>query len=142
MKTKWIKVVFGFSALYDGLLALTFLFFNAAIFDFFKVPQPNHSGYIHFPAMLMIVFALLYWRIALDPIKFRVLIPYGMGLKFSYCAVVFFHRITTGIPSMWLPFAWFDLFSLLLFYVSWMEVRKLPLVAEGGKASLTVEAKK
>jgi hypothetical protein len=125
MKTPWIKGIFGFSALYDGLLALTFLFFNAAIFDFFGIPQPNHSGYIHFPALLMIVFALLYWRVALDPLKFKVLIPYGMGLKCAYCAVVFAHRFTGGIPSMWLPFAWFDLFSLLLFYLSWRKLNKL-----------------
>jgi hypothetical protein len=127
MKTKWIKVVFGISALYDGLLAVTFLCFNAAIFDFFGIPQPNHPGYIHFPALLMIVFALLYWRIAVDPIKFKVLIPYGMGLKISYCAVVFVHRLTGGIPSMWMPFAWFDLFSLLLFYLAWRKVNTLSL---------------
>jgi hypothetical protein len=124
MKTHWIKVIFGFSALYDGFLAVIFLFFNAAIFDYFGIPQPNHSGYIHFPALLMIVFALLYWRVALDPMKFKVLIPYGMGLKLSYCAVVFAHRFTGEIPSMWLPFAWFDLLSLLLFYLSWIVLNK------------------
>ena len=122
MKTTWIKVVFAISALYDGLLALTFLFFSAAIYDYFGIPQPNHFGYVHFPAMLMIVFAFLYWRIAIDPVKYRILIPYGMGLKFSYCAVVFFHRFTGGIPSMWLPFAWFDLACLILFAVAWRKV--------------------
>jgi len=45
MKTKWIKVVFGFSALYDGLLAVTFLFFNAAIFDFFGIPQRSSTTF-------------------------------------------------------------------------------------------------
>jgi hypothetical protein len=55
-------------------------------------------------------------------VKYRILIPYGMGLKFSYCAVVFFHRFTGGIPSMWLPFAWFDLACLILFAVAWRKV--------------------
>ena len=142
MNTKWIKLIFGFSALYDGLLALVFLFFGPAIFNFFEVPQPNHFGYIHFPASLMLVFALMYWRIALDPLKFRVLMPYGMGLKFSYCAVVFGHRITGGIPSMWLPFAWFDLFSLILFYISWMEVRKHSLLPEGDKTPISANVLK
>jgi hypothetical protein len=124
MKTQWIRIIFGLSALYDGLLAVIFLFFHAAIFAHFGIPQPNHSGYIHFPALLMVVFALLYWRIALDPVKFKVLIPYGMGLKISYCLVVFAHRLTGGIPSMWLPFAWFDLASLLAFYMSWKALSK------------------
>jgi hypothetical protein len=128
MKTNWIKVVFAVSAVYDGLLAVTFLFFSEAIYRFFGIPQPNHLGYVHFPALLMIVFALLYWRVAIDPVKFRVLIPYGMGLKFSYCAVVFGHQFTGGIPSMWIPFAWFDLVSLFLFAFAWRKVRSLPLL--------------
>ena len=126
MKLKWIKIVFAVSALWDGLLALTFLFFSAALYDYFRIPYPNHFGYIHFPVLLMIVFALIYWRIAMDPVKFRVLIPYGMGLKISYCAVVFYHQATGGIPSMWIPFAWFDLLSLLLFILAWRTVKKVP----------------
>jgi hypothetical protein len=128
MKLKWIKIVFAVSALWDGLLAITFLFFSPAIYDYFRISHPNHFGYIHFPVLLMIVFALLYWRVATDPVKFRELIPYGMGLKVSYCAVVFYHQATGGIPPMWISFAWFDIFSLFLFFVAWRTVKKLSML--------------
>jgi hypothetical protein len=119
MNMKLIKAAFAASAFYDGILALIALLFGPALYDYFGIERPNHMGYIHFPALLLIVFAILYWRIASDPIRFRDLMPYGIGLKISYCAVVFFHWFTGGIPSLWIVFAWIDLVFLALFIQAW-----------------------
>jgi hypothetical protein len=118
-------MAFGVSAVYDGILGLVFLFLGPSIYDYFGIERPNHPGYVHFPALLLVVFALMYWRIASDPVKFMDLIPYGIGLKVSYCAVVFYHRLTAGIPAMWIPFAWLDLAFLVLFVQAWRGVRDL-----------------
>ena len=119
MNMKWMKAAFAASAVYDGILALVFLFFGAAIYDFLGIERPNHMGYLHFPALLLIVFAIMYWRIASDPARFRDLIPFGIGLKVSYCAVVFYHWFTGGIPAPWIPFAWIDLVFLIFFVQAW-----------------------
>jgi hypothetical protein len=119
MNTKWIKAAFATSAVYDGVVAVVFLLFGAAIYDAVGIERPNHPGYLQFPALLVMVFATMYWRIASDPARFRDLMPYGIGLKVSYCAVVFYHWINGAIPALWIPFAWLDLVFVILFVQAW-----------------------
>ena len=119
MNKRWMKAAFTTSAVYDGILAFVFLFFGAALYDYFGIERPNHIGYLHFPALLLIVFATMYWRIATDPVKFRELIPFGIGLKISYFLVVFYHWATGGIPAMWIPFAWIDVVFTIVFVQAW-----------------------
>ena len=53
--------------------------------------------------------------IARNPVGRRDLIPYGMGLKIAYCAITLAYWFSSGIPSMWKPFAIADLVMLVLF---------------------------
>jgi hypothetical protein len=123
MKIELTKIVFRASAVYDGMLALSFLVTGSIIYDFFEIEKPNHMGYLHFPALLLLVFAIMLWRIASNPVKFRDLIPYGVGLKASYCLVVLYHSLSGGIPFLWIPFAWIDFGFLILFVLAWKGVR-------------------
>jgi hypothetical protein len=115
MKKPLIVILFLIAALYDGLLGAAFLFRAEALFEWFAVPPPNHFGYVHFPAALLLVFGLMYLAVALSPQHNRNLIPYGMLLKVSYCGVIGYHWLTTGIPDMWRPFVFYDLIFLALF---------------------------
>ena len=119
MKNKWVRPLFIIAGLYDGILGLAFMLVPLQIFDMYGVTPPNHLAYIQFPALLLIVFAVMFFRIAADPVGRRELIIYGIGLKISYCAPAFFYDITTGIPSMWIPWAWFDIVFLGLFLLAW-----------------------
>ena len=120
-----IFFLFVVAALYDGLLGLLFLFAANAVFQWLKVTPPNHLGYVQFPGALLVVFALMFLAVAMNPVKNRNLIPYGILLKVSYCTVVFFHWFTTGIPGMWKPFAIFDLIFMVLFIWAYMHLTKL-----------------
>jgi hypothetical protein len=115
MNAKWLKPFFIAAGCYDGILALVFLLFGGAIYEKFGIPPPNHWAYIHFPALLLIVFAIMFFRIASDPVKNRELIWYGIGLKVSYCTVAFGYQLTECIPSWWIPWGWADLVFLALF---------------------------
>ena len=115
MKLSWIRLVFWLSALYDFVLGIAFLFAAQSLFAHFEVEPPNHLGYVHFPALLLIIFAMMYGRIALDPVENRAFIPYGIGLKAAYAGVAIFHNLTDGIPAMWMPFAYIDLVFLIVF---------------------------
>jgi len=125
MRTKKaITALFIVSAIYDGLLGAAFLFGSGAVFQRFGVTPPNHPGYVQFPAALLIVFAVMFTAIAMNPVKNRNLIPYGILLKVSYCGVVSFHWFTTGIPGMWKPFCIADLIFLILFAWAWTAIGK------------------
>jgi hypothetical protein len=110
-----ISSLYYASAAYDGLLGLAFLSLPLKVFSWFGTTPPNHVGYVHFPAALLIVFAVMFVNIARNPLRYRILIPYGLLLKLSYCTVVFWHWFSAGIPAMWKPFAVIDVLFAVLF---------------------------
>ncbi|MBN2170879.1 MAG: hypothetical protein JW819_06130 [Candidatus Krumholzibacteriota bacterium] len=110
-----VRVLFVIAAVYDGVLGLVFLVAPAAMFRWFGVTPPNHYGYVQFPALLLIVFGLLFAAVARNPVRNRNLIPYGVMLKIAYCGTVFAYWLSQGIPGMWKPFAIADLAFLVLF---------------------------
>ena len=125
MKKKVIVTLFIIAALYDGLLGFAFLFSADALFQWFQITPPNHFGYVHFPAALLLVFALMFSAVARNPQRNRNLIPYGILLKISYCSVTGFHWLTTGLPSMWKPFIFYDLVFLALFVWAYVSLRRV-----------------
>ena len=122
MTARWIKPLFLLAALYDAILGLAVLLFAAQLFQWFGVEPPNHVGYVQFPALLLLIFAAMFFRIAADPVANRALIPYGIGLKVAYAGSVFWHQAMGGVPFMWVPWAWADLVFLVLFLVAAREV--------------------
>lgn len=121
--TRLISLLFVVAALYDGLLGAAFLMAGGALFAAAGVPPPNHLGYVHFPAAILLIFGIMFAAIARDPVRRRDLIPYGMLLKISYCGVVLFHWLTAGLPFMWKPFCFADLAFLLAFFLAWRGLR-------------------
>ena len=116
----WIKGLFALAALYDGVLGFVFLAAPAWVYTQTGVTPPNHWGYVRFPAALLIVFALMFAAIAADPARNRNLIPYGIGLKVSYCAVTIGYWVTSGVPGIWKPFAVIDVVMAVLFAWAWV----------------------
>ncbi len=120
---KWIKPLFITAALYDGILGALFLVIPFQIFKAAQVTPPNHIGYIQFPAMLLVVFAVMFWNIARDPRGNKNLILYGVLLKISYCSVVFANLFRDNVPFIWVPFAFFDLAFLVAFVMAAKAIR-------------------
>ncbi len=120
MKSKsLIPPLFIVAAIYDDILGAAFLLFPTRLFAWFDVPPPNHIGYAQFPAALLLVFGLMYAAVAINPVKNRNLIPYGILLKVSYCGVVLFHWLGSDVPGIWKPFVFADLVFLALFVWAW-----------------------
>lgn len=124
-RTSTVSILFYISALFDGVLGVGFLLAAPELFKWLGIPALDHYGYIHFAAALLIVFALMFLAIARAPVANRILIPYGMLLKVSYCSVVFYHWSTGGISGIWKPFAFVDLAFLLLFAWAYVELGKV-----------------
>lgn len=123
MNKSWIKPLFYVAALYDGLLGILFLFAWRAVYQSFGVTLPNHGGYVQFPALLLIIFGALFLRIARNPVANRDLIPYGIALKIAYSGIVFWYALRTGVPRMFVWYAWIDLVFLILFLVARQSLR-------------------
>ena len=119
-----ISALYIVAGLYYGILGAAFLIAWGPLFRHFEVTPPNHPGYVQFPALLLIIFALMFFAVAVDPIRNRNLIPYGVLLKAAYCGTVFWYWFTQGIPDMWKPFAWIDLAFAVLFVWSWLQLRR------------------
>lgn len=119
-----IKLLFGVAALYDGILGVAFLLTPTQVFAWIDLPPPNHLGYVQFPAALLVVFALMFLMIALYPRENRTLIPFGILLKISYCAVVLHHWVSSDLPWIWKPFFFADLIFLALFACAWRATGK------------------
>ena len=115
---KWIRPLFVFAGLYDGILGLLFLLLPMRLFAATDVPPPNHMGYVQFPAFLLVIFAIMFFNIAKDPVGNKNLIVYGILLKIAYCSVVFIYKAIGNMPSMWMPFAYFDLAFMIVFIVA------------------------
>ena len=126
MQITWIRWLFGISAAYDGLLGLLFLFAAERVFEAFGVTPPNHYGYVQFPALLLIIFAVMFVQVAVAPSQRRDWIPYGAGLKAAYSGVAFSHFFFGRIPSMWMPLAYADLAFFVLFMVAWYRMKPSP----------------
>jgi len=123
-KHKGISIFYYLSAAYDGILGIVFLFIPLSIYSWYGITPPNHVGYVHFPAALLIVFAIMFINIARKPLQNRNLIPYGILLKISYCSVVFGHWFATGIPDMWKSFAIFDIIFGIVFMWTYIHLGK------------------
>lgn len=114
----WRKPLFLIAALYDGLIGLIFLFFWRELFDRMHITPPNHGGYVQFSALLLVIFGWMFLRIARDPDANRGLIDFGIALKVAYSGIVFFYELSSGVPPMWVWFAWFDVIFLILFVLA------------------------
>ena len=73
-----------------------FLFQPGLAFELFEVVPPNHFGYVQFSAILLIIFAAMFLRVAREPMANRFLMLYGVALKAGYSGLVFYYLFTTG----------------------------------------------
>ena len=119
MRVSQIRALFVIAGLYDFLIGLVFLLFGAQLFDAAGVPQPNHWGYIHFGALMLMIFGAMFIAIARNPAARREMIPYGMLLKLSYSALAGYYWVATDIPTLFKPFVVIDAIMFVLFWWAW-----------------------
>jgi hypothetical protein len=125
MNISFVRLVFVVAGIYDGVLGFIFLFWPGLAFQIFEVVPPNHMAYVQFPAILLMIFAAMFFHVARDPIANRSIMLYGVALKAGYSGLAFYYMANTGIPFMWVPWAWADLVFLVLFLMSWTYTGRL-----------------
>jgi hypothetical protein len=126
MSLTWVKVLLVICGIYDGLLGIVVVLAPATFFRIANVTPPNHFGYVQFPALLLIIFCVIFLRGAADPAKRKDALCYGIALKASYSGLVFWYELHGGVPMLWIPWAWTDLGFLALFLLALRAVRRSP----------------
>ncbi len=128
----WISLLFIVAAVYDAALGLLFLADPYYLFDLCDVTRPNHPGYVQFPALLLLIFALMFVVIAIRPVANRHLIAYGILLKLGYSGITSWYWVTSPselipnpLPLMWKPFVVIDLVMGVLFIWAYLSLRRL-----------------
>jgi hypothetical protein len=61
------KILFSIACMYDLILGIGYLFLTDKVYGLFQVELPNHMGYIQFPALLLLIFAWMFFQIVQDP---------------------------------------------------------------------------
>jgi hypothetical protein len=130
MNSMWTKSLFLVAAAYDGILGIAYFLFFPQVFAYFQITPPNHPAYVQFPALLVLIFAWMFWRIAGDPVKNRDLIPFGMGLKVAYCGIVFWYAFRGAMWPAFVALAWIDAVFLALFILAWVATGRARLLAQ------------
>jgi len=119
MNLLWVRIILILCGVFDGVVGAVFAIAPATMFRIFGVVPPNHYGYVQFPALLLIIFAVMFFRAASDPVARREVLLYGAALKASYSGLVFWYQLHGGVPSLWIPWAWADAAFLLLLLFAW-----------------------
>jgi hypothetical protein len=66
------------------------------------------------------VFGIMFFGVARDPVANRNLMPYGMLLKLSYTGLVAYYWLTTDCPLLFKPFAIIDGIMFVLFILAYV----------------------
>lgn len=114
-----VRLLYGIAAAYEIALGLAFIAAGPTIFSALEITPPNHWGYLHFSAGLLLVFGFMFFQLARDPVAHRELVPYAILFKLCYVATVAWHWANGDVPALWKAFAAADVVFAGLFGWSW-----------------------
>jgi hypothetical protein len=86
---KWIRFLFLFACWCEVVVGLPLLVFPERIVQIAGFPAAGHNGYLQFPAALILIYGIMFVRIAHAPLVYRGLVIYGILFKAAFCALVF-----------------------------------------------------
>jgi len=126
MNLKTVRYLFLIAGLYDIALGGLYFFLYEKLFAYFHVPPAGHPTYVQFPALLLVLFGFMFLQIASAPVRYRAMMPYGMGLKAAFAGLAFWYEFNGGVSAMWIPMAVIDLLFLIAFVFAWLSVARMP----------------
>lgn len=109
-KTRMLFLVAG---LYNFGLAIFFLITNPLGADF---------SLVHFAVAMLLVFGILFCNLAMNPVRYKKLLPYAILRNLAYCGLAgwYFHK--AKLPLVWLIPGVADAVFLLLFIIIWIRL--------------------
>jgi len=122
----WVRAVFICSGLFESFNGIVFLVIPGKIFQALNLALPADIELMQLVSLITLVFAVMYFNIARNPIANRNLIPYGILGNISFCLVVFGHRLTGEMPDAWVFTAFINIVFLTGFILSYKALKRIP----------------
>lgn len=122
-KMKQVRVLYCGAGLYDIVIGLLFVLVAPRLYVMLGVTPPE-LFYVHSAGALLVLFGVMCWQIAMNPVRWRFLILYAMGVKAVYCISIFVHFSLGTLPWVWLVPGIVDLILLVGFAWSWFVIAR------------------
>lgn len=112
---RFFRGVFLFGGLYDFLLGGFFFFFYIRIYQHFGITLPNHPEYVQAPAAFIVILGIMQFYVFKNMYRNVDMVKIAALSKLAYSGLAFYHQNTTGLPNIFMVFAWCDLAFLSVF---------------------------
>lgn len=98
--------------------------YNFGIAGFFLLTNPLSEAFslVHLAVALLFVFGVLFCNIAVNPVRYKKLIPYAILRNLAYCGLAGWYCHKGQLPMQWLAPGIVDLVLLVLFLIIWVRL--------------------
>jgi hypothetical protein len=86
------RLLFTIAAVFNAVVGLAMLLAYGLLVPWLGFP-PRPTVWIHIIALIVLVFGYAYWRIAMDPARFREYVVLGIVGKLAFVVVIYGHFI-------------------------------------------------
>jgi hypothetical protein len=117
---KWLFLVAG---VYDFVLGALFFLFYVAIYEHFGITLPNHPEYVQAPAAFIVILGIMLFYVFKDMYRNVDMVKIAALSKLAYSGLALYYQQATGLPAVFMVFAWCDLIFLGLFITFLVKVK-------------------
>lgn len=96
--------------------------FALAVFFFTTNPLSADFSLVHFAVAMLAVFGIMFCNIALNPVRYKKLIPYAILRNLAYCALAGWYFYNAKLPLVWLIPGVIDAILLVIFIGVWIRL--------------------
>lgn len=106
------------------LLFLAAGLYNLGLAVFFLLGNPLGEAFslVHLAVVLLFVFGVMMANIAVNPVRYKRLVPYAILRNVSYCGLAGWYLCLGQLPAQWLIPGIVDLVLLVFFLVIWVRL--------------------
>jgi hypothetical protein len=87
------KPLFTIAATFNVLVGSGILLAYDALAPWLGFP-PEPTVWIHIVALVVLIYGYAYWRIAMDPVRFREYVVLGIAGKLAFAAAIYGHYLS------------------------------------------------
>ncbi len=87
------KPLFTVAATFNVLVGIGMLLAYHQLAPWLGFP-PEPTVWIHIVALVVLIYGYAYWRIAMDPVRFREYVVLGIAGKLAFAAVIYWHYLS------------------------------------------------
>ena len=93
------KTLFAVAAIFNAVVGVAMLVAYDALAPWLGLP-PQPTVWVHLIALVVLVFGYAYWRVAMDPRRFREYVVLGIVAKLAFVVVIYGHFLAGGATAM------------------------------------------